>query len=159
MVYYPWSWDKRKHRTTLCRPSWHLTYKALWSYSFLSKASSYQFSFKAPTEVITLMYLYYIVGIIFGPLTGKLIYQICDGATIALGAVAFGFNIESLAPPCLAESSTFHNTMWITPHPCGVNSKPGSLGSDFCCCSCDQELKGYQQELHNKKKSIEIWYG
>lgn len=102
------------------------------------------------------MYLSYIVGIIIGPLTGKLIDQIGNGATIALGAVAFDFNIESLVPPRIARSSTFHYTMWIKPHPYGVNSKPGSLGSDFYCCFFDQELKGYPQKLHNKKKSIEI---
>ena len=102
------------------------------------------------------MHLSYIVGIIIGPLTGKLTNQIGTDATIALGAVAFYFNIESLVPPCIAESSTCHYFRWITPHPFGVSSKPVSLGSDFCCCFFDQKLKGYPQELNNKKKRIEM---
>ncbi len=45
------------------------------------------------------MYLSYIIGIIVGPPTGKLIDQIGNGAIKALVGVAFDFNIESLAPP------------------------------------------------------------
>jgi hypothetical protein len=50
------------------------------------------------------MYLSYIVGIIIGPLTGKLFNQIDNSATIALGAAAFDFNMESPAPPRIAGS-------------------------------------------------------
>jgi hypothetical protein len=78
------------------------------------------------------MYLSYIVGIIIGPLTDKLIDQIGNGSTIALGAVVFDFNIQSPVPPPIAGSSTLHRAMWITPHPYGLNSKPRPLGSDFC---------------------------
>lgn len=102
------------------------------------------------------MYLAYFVGIIIGSLTGNLINKIGNGTTIALGAAVFDFDIENLVPPRIAGSSTFHYSMWIKPHPCGLNSKPGSLGSHSYCCFLNQELKGYPQELHNKKKSIEI---
>ena len=78
------------------------------------------------------MYLSYIVKIIIGPLTGKLINQIGNGSTIALGAVVFDFNIESPVPPRIAGSWTLHHSMSITPHSYGVNSKPAPLGSDFC---------------------------
>ena len=77
-------------------------------------------------------YLSYIVGIIIGPLTDKLTNQIGNGSTIALGAMVFDFNIESPVPPSIAGSSTLRRSMWITPHPYGVNTKPGPLGSDFC---------------------------
>jgi hypothetical protein len=103
-----------------------------------------------------LTYLSYIVGIIIGPLTSKLINQSGNGSTIALGAVVFAFNIERPVPPRIAGSSTLRHSMWITAHPYGVNLKPGPLGSDFSCCFFDQALKGYPQELHNKKKSVEI---
>jgi YNFM family putative membrane transporter len=49
--------------------------------------------FQAPTELITLMYLSYIVGIIVGPLSGKLSNRIGNDATIVLGAVIFGMSI------------------------------------------------------------------
>jgi hypothetical protein len=54
------------------------------------------------------MYLSYIVGVIFCPLTGKLTNQIGTDATIALGAVASDFNIERLVPLSIARSSTCH---------------------------------------------------
>ena len=87
------------------------------------------------------MYLSYIVEIIIGPLTGKLTNQIGTDATIVLGAVTFDFSFESLIPGRIARSSTFHCTLGITPHLYGVNSKQGSLGSDFYCCFFDQGLK------------------
>jgi MFS transporter, YNFM family, putative membrane transport protein len=49
--------------------------------------------FHARTEVITLMYLSYVIGIAMGPLAGKLSNRIGNGATMALGAVVFGLSI------------------------------------------------------------------
>ena len=50
-------------------------------------------SFQASTEIITLMYLSYIIGIIVGPLAGKLSNRAGNGVTIAFGAVVFGIAI------------------------------------------------------------------
>ena len=93
------------------------------------------------------MYLPYIVGIIIGSLTGKLINKIGNGTTIDPGAAVFDFDIESLVPPRIVGSSTFHYSMWIKPHPYGLNSKPGPLGSDFYCAFFDQKLKGYPTRI------------
>jgi MFS transporter, YNFM family, putative membrane transport protein len=49
--------------------------------------------FGARTEVITLMYLSYVIGIIMGPLAGKLSNRIGNGPTMALGAIIFGLSI------------------------------------------------------------------
>jgi MFS transporter, YNFM family, putative membrane transport protein len=46
--------------------------------------------FHARTEVITLMYLAYVIGIVMGPLAGKLSNRIGNGSTMAIGAVVFG---------------------------------------------------------------------
>ena len=42
--------------------------------------------FSAPTEIITLMYLAYLVGIVIGPMSGKLSNRLGSGATMILGA-------------------------------------------------------------------------
>jgi YNFM family putative membrane transporter len=49
--------------------------------------------FGARTEVITLMYLCYVIGIMVGPLAGKLSNRIGNGSTMALGAVIFAVSI------------------------------------------------------------------
>jgi len=49
--------------------------------------------FAARTEVITLMYLCYVIGIVVGPLAGKLSNRIGNGTTMALGAVVFAGSI------------------------------------------------------------------
>ena len=46
--------------------------------------------FAASTEVITLTYFSYLVGIVVAPLAGKLCNRIGNGAVMALGAVVFG---------------------------------------------------------------------
>ena len=45
--------------------------------------------FYAPTEIITLMYLAYIVGIAIGPIAGRVSNRIGNGKTMALGASLF----------------------------------------------------------------------
>jgi hypothetical protein len=78
-----------------------------------------------------LTYLSYIVGIIIGPLTGKLINQIGNDSTIALGAVVFAFNIEIPVTPRTAGSSTLRHSMWITAHPYGATQSRVLWGRIF----------------------------
>jgi len=49
--------------------------------------------FRASTQVITLMYLSYVVGVVIGPLAGNLSDRIGNGATIALGSTVFALAI------------------------------------------------------------------
>ena len=49
--------------------------------------------FNLPTNIITYLYLSYIIGIIMGPLAGKLSNRIGSGATMILGSAVFGFSI------------------------------------------------------------------
>ena len=53
--------------------------------------------FNAPTGIITMMYLSYIVGMFIGPLAGKLSNKLGNGATMSLGslvfALALGFSL------------------------------------------------------------------
>jgi YNFM family putative membrane transporter len=49
--------------------------------------------FGATTDVITLMYLSYIIGVAIGPLAGTLSDRIGNGATIAVGSAVFAFAI------------------------------------------------------------------
>ena len=46
--------------------------------------------FRAPTEVITMFYLTYLMGIVIGPLAGKLSNRIGNGRAMVGGAVVFG---------------------------------------------------------------------
>ncbi|HSD60152.1 MAG TPA: MFS transporter [Burkholderiales bacterium] len=48
---------------------------------------------QASTEVITLMYLAYVVGIFMGPLAGRLANRMGGGATMALGAAVLALSI------------------------------------------------------------------
>jgi len=49
--------------------------------------------FQARTEIITLMYLSYVVGIIIGPLSGKLSNRFGNGKTMLFGSLIFGLAI------------------------------------------------------------------
>jgi YNFM family putative membrane transporter len=57
--------------------------------------------FSARTEVITLLYLAYLVGIIIGPLSGRISNRIGSGATMVSGAVMFGIALASTLIPSL----------------------------------------------------------
>ena len=99
-------------------------------------------------------YLSYIVGIIIGPLTGKLINQIGNDSTIALGAVVFAFNIERpVTPP--------HSGIFDTPPfhvdysaPLRGNSKPGPLESDFYRCFLIKHEKVTHKNYTIKRKVL-----
>ena len=59
--------------------------------------------FRASTQVITLLYLSYVVGMVIGPLAGNLSDRIGNGATIALGSGAFALAIlVTLLPSMIA---------------------------------------------------------
>jgi YNFM family putative membrane transporter len=49
--------------------------------------------FNAPTELITLLYLTYLVGVFIGPLAGRLSNRIGNGNTMVLGSLVFGLAI------------------------------------------------------------------
>ena len=49
--------------------------------------------FQARTEIITLMYLSYVVGIIIGPLSGKLSNRFGNGRTMLVSSIVFGLAI------------------------------------------------------------------
>jgi MFS transporter, YNFM family, putative membrane transport protein len=51
--------------------------------------------FSASTEVITLTYCAYLIGIVVAPLAGKLSNRIGNGSTMALGAVVFGVSLAA----------------------------------------------------------------
>jgi YNFM family putative membrane transporter len=58
--------------------------------------------FSAGTEVITLMYLAYLIGIVMGPLSGKLSNRIGSGATMLLGSLLCALSIAATLIPSLA---------------------------------------------------------
>jgi YNFM family putative membrane transporter len=51
--------------------------------------------FFAPTEVITLMYLAYLIGIVMGPISGRLSNRMGSGATMAMGSLLFAAAIAA----------------------------------------------------------------
>ena len=63
--------------------------------------------FGASTEVITLTYFSYLIGVVVGPIAGKLSNRIGNGAIMALGAVVFGVGLGTTmikAVPAVAAS-------------------------------------------------------
>lgn len=52
-------------------------------------------AFKASTQRITFMYMAYVLGIIVGPLSGRLSNQIGNGATICVGALVLAISISA----------------------------------------------------------------
>lgn len=51
--------------------------------------------FQASTEVITLLYLSYVIGILIGPLAGRLSNNIGNGFTMILGSVIFAVSVAA----------------------------------------------------------------
>jgi MFS transporter, YNFM family, putative membrane transport protein len=58
--------------------------------------------FSARTEVITLMYLAYLIGIVVGPLSGRLSNHIGSGATMMIGSLVFATAIAATLIQSLA---------------------------------------------------------
>lgn len=58
--------------------------------------------FSARTEVITLMYLAYLIGIVIGPLSGRLSNRMGSGATMVLGSLVFAGAIAATLIQSLA---------------------------------------------------------
>lgn len=50
-------------------------------------------AFRASTQVITLLYLSYVIGVVIGPTAGNVSDRIGNGATIALGSVVFALSV------------------------------------------------------------------
>jgi YNFM family putative membrane transporter len=57
--------------------------------------------FSARTEVITLMYLAYLIGIVIGPLSGRLSNRLGSGATMVLGSILFTAALGATLVPSL----------------------------------------------------------
>ena len=58
--------------------------------------------FSAGSEVITFMYLAYLLGIVMGPLSGKLSNRMGSGATMVLGSLVFAVGIAATLIQSLA---------------------------------------------------------
>jgi MFS transporter, YNFM family, putative membrane transport protein len=58
--------------------------------------------FSAPTEVITLMYLPYLIGIVVGPLSGRLSNHLGSGTTMVIGSLIFAAAIAATLIQSLA---------------------------------------------------------
>lgn len=58
--------------------------------------------FSAGTDVITLMYLAYLIGIVMGPLSGKLSNRIGSGATMLFGSLLCALSVAATLIPSLA---------------------------------------------------------
>lgn len=57
--------------------------------------------FQAPTQIITLMYLSYLLGVVIGPVAGNLSNRFGNGPTMAAGAVVFALAIAATLIPSL----------------------------------------------------------
>jgi YNFM family putative membrane transporter len=57
--------------------------------------------FHAPTNLITLLYLAYLVGAVMGPVAGMMSDRIGNAAAMAMGAVAFGLALAGTLTPSL----------------------------------------------------------
>jgi MFS transporter, YNFM family, putative membrane transport protein len=93
----------------LAQPSlWHVLVVAFTAYFVFSSMFNYlPFylsgpPFSARTEVITLMYLAYLIGIVMGPVSGRLSNHMGSGATIVIGSLLLAAAVAATLVPSLA---------------------------------------------------------
>jgi MFS transporter, YNFM family, putative membrane transport protein len=93
----------------LAQPSlWRVLVVAFSAYFVFSSMFNYlpfylsQPPFSARTEVITLMYLAYLIGIVMGPLSGRLSNRLGSGATIVIGSLLLAAAVGATLIPSLA---------------------------------------------------------
>ncbi len=93
----------------LARPSlWRVLVVAFSAYFVFSSMFNYlpfylsQPPFSASTEVITLMYLAYLIGIVMGPLSGRLSNRLGSGTTIVIGSLLLAAAVSATLIPSLA---------------------------------------------------------
>jgi len=75
-----------------------VSFSILWVFSSIFNYLPFYLAspaFGASTEVITLMYFSYLIGIVMGPLAGTLSNRLGNGAIMASGAVIFGFSLAA----------------------------------------------------------------
>jgi MFS transporter, YNFM family, putative membrane transport protein len=93
----------------LAQPSlWRVLVVAFTAYFVFSSMFNYlpfylsRPPFSARTEVITLMYLAYLIGIVMGPVSGRLSNHMGSGATIVIGSLLLAAAVAATLVPSLA---------------------------------------------------------
>jgi len=84
-------------RTDLLR-IYSVAFLSFWVFSALFNYLPFYLAgpaFNASTERITFMYMAYVLGIIVGPLSGKLSNRIGNGATMVLGSAVFALSLAA----------------------------------------------------------------
>ena len=110
--------EKEKHKSELQQAGFIqlLAQPSLWRVLVIAFSAYFVFSsmfnylpfylsrppFSARTEVITLMYLAYLIGIVMGPVSGRLSNRMGSGVTIVLGSLLLAVAVAATLVPSLA---------------------------------------------------------